>query len=179
MNEMSTNNGTSNVIKEEGAPVVEMTAKEVLEAKAENDAKIAAAIKIEANVRPIEPRNNLLAYASIRIADSFVVDNIKLVAGEKGIMVDMPSIKGADGKYHDIAFPITAAFRTKLNETVIEAYTAAIEKVRNIGEAQRGYAEKPGIRAQLQKGAAMVAARQESARPQPGMAAKQANMEVG
>ena len=178
MNEMNTSNVANGATVNEGSPVVEMTAKEVLEAKAERDAKTAVAIKIEANVRPIEPRNNLVAYASIRIADSFVVDNIKLVAGEKGIMVDMPSIKGADGKYHDIAFPITAAFRTKLNETVIGAYTTAIEKVKNIGEAQKEYAQRPGIMAQIQKGAAMAAAR-EATRPQPGMAAKQANMEVG
>ena len=142
------------------------------------DGKEAAAIKIEANVRPIKPKNNLLAFASLRLADSFVVDNIKVVAGEKGLMVDMPSTRGPDGKYHDIAFPITAAFREKINETVIGAYTAAIEKVRDIGKAQQEYAQKPGIRAQLQKGAEMVAAR-EAARPQPGMAAKRAGMEVG
>ena len=66
------------------------------------------ALKVEANVRPIEPKNNLLAFASIKIADCFVVDNIKVVAGQNGLMVDMPSIKGNDGKYHNIAFPITA-----------------------------------------------------------------------
>ena len=142
------------------------------------DGKDTAIITVEANVRPIKPKNNLLAFASVRLADCFVVDGIKVVAGEKGLMVDMPSTKGLDGKYHDIAFPITAAFREKINEAVIGAYTAAIERVQDIGAAQRAYAEKPGIKAQLQKGAVMAAA-QETARQQPGMAAKHAGMEVG
>ena len=119
--------------------------------------KDSAALKIEANVRPIEPRNNLLAFASVKIADCFVVDNIKVVAGEKGLMVDMPSIKGSDGKYHDIAFPITAGFRKQITGAILEGYAKAVDRVRSISAAQRKYTEKPSIKEQLHAGAEKIA----------------------
>jgi len=157
MSEMAMNSGAGSA-GSEGAAMTGSADKET------------ATIKVEANVRPIEPRNNLLAFASIRIANCFVVDNIKVVAGEKGLMVDMPSIKGNDGKYHNIAFPITADFRKQITGAILEGYTAAIDKVQNIGEAQREYAEKPTIKEQLRAGAEKAAER-ESARPAPQAAA--------
>jgi stage V sporulation protein G len=137
----------------------------------EGTGKEAAAIKVEANVRPIKPINNLVAFASVKIADCFVVDNIKVVAGEKGLMVDMPSVKGGDGKYHDVAFPVTADFRKQINEAIVDGYAAAVDKVRNIGEAQKEYTEKPRIADQLRAGQEKAAAR-DAARPQPEAAAK-------
>jgi stage V sporulation protein G len=143
-------------------------------AKAASTAK-ETAIKVEANVRPIEPRNNLLAFASVKIADCFVVDNIKVVAGEKGLMVDMPSIKGNDGKYHNIAFPITADFRKQIVEAILDGYTAAVDRVHNLGAAQREYTEKPRIKEQLEAGAKMAADR-EAPKPQQEAAAKRAGV---
>jgi len=136
-----------------------------------------AAFKIEANVRPIEPMNNLLAFASVKFADCFVVDNIKVVAGEKGLMVNMPSTKGADGKYHDIAFPITVDFRKHINSVVLDGYAAALDRVRNISTAQREYAEKPTIKEQLRAGAEK-AAESNAQKPAKAAAAKRSGMEM-
>jgi len=147
------------------------------EAMADSGEKVAPAVKIEANVRPIKPINNLLAFASVKIADCFVVDNIKVVAGEKGLMVDMPSIKGSDGKYHDIAFPITADFRKQINSAILEGFTNAVDKVRSIGAAQREYAEKPSIKEQLRAGVEKTA-EQETSRPAKNVAAKRSGMEM-
>ena len=164
MSDMTTNTGAGAANERVSTPEI-----------AANDT---AAIKVEANVRPIEPRNNLLAFASVKIADCFVVDNIKVVAGEKGLMVDMPSIKGNDGKYHDIAFPITADFRKQITGAIIEGYTAAVDKVQNIGEAQREYTEKPSIKEQIRAGAEKAAER-DASKSQRDMAAKKPGMEMG
>ena len=153
----------------------EMTNK--AEAITGNNEKDAGVLKIEANVRPIEPRNNLLAFASVKIADCFVVDNIKIVAGEKGLMVDMPSIKGSDGKYHDIAFPITAGFRRQINSAILDGFTAAVDRVRNIGAAQREYTEKPSIKEQLHAGAEK-GAKDTASRPAKNMGAKHNGVEM-
>ena len=123
-------------------------------------------LKVDANVRLIAPKSNLLAFASVRIEDCFVIDNIKVVAGEKGLFVDMPSAQDANGKYHDICFPITANFREKLNAAVLDGYAAAIEKNVDIGKGQREFADKPGIAERLEAGKAK-AAEHNAARPAP------------
>lgn len=109
-------------------------------------------LKLDVTVRPITPKNNLLAFASVKIADCFVVDNIKIVAGDKGLFVNMPSAQDGKGKFHDVCFPVTADFRQQLQNAVLDGYTAAVEKVQNIGAAQREFTEKPSIKDMLREG---------------------------
>jgi stage V sporulation protein G len=118
-----------------------------------------ADLKLDSNVRLITPKNNLLAFASVKIADCFV-------AGEKGLFVDMPSAQDAKGNYRDICFPVTAAFREKLNTAVLDGYAAAVEKNKDIGKAQREFAEKPGIAERLEAGK-QKAAEYNASRPAP------------
>lgn len=116
-------------------------------------------LKLDVSVRPITPKNNLLAFASVKIADCFVVDNIKIVAGDKGLFVNMPSAQDSKGKFHDVCFPVTADFRQQLQNAILEGYTAAVEKVQNIGAAQREFTEKPSIKDKLREGAKASAER--------------------
>jgi len=116
-------------------------------------------LRLDVSVRPITPMNNLLAFASVKIADCFVVDNIKIVAGEKGLYVNMPSAQDSKGKFHDVAYPITADFRQQLQTAVLDSYAAAVEKVQGIGVAQREFTEKPSIKDQLREGAKASAER--------------------
>lgn len=118
-----------------------------------------APLRLDVNVRPITPKNNLLAFASVKIADCFVVDNIKIVAGENGLFVDMPSAQDSRGKFHDVCFPVTAEFRQQLNSVILEDYVVAVEKVQGIGEAQREFTEKPSIKDQFREGAKASAMR--------------------
>jgi len=111
-------------------------------------------MKLDASVRLIEPKNNLLAVASVTFDDCFVVKGIKVVAGEKGLFVDMPSAQDASGNYHDLAHPITGAFRERLNSAVMDGYNAALEKNHTIGKAQREFADKPPIADRLAAGKA-------------------------
>jgi len=139
---------------------------------AQDDKSAGEDLKLDPTVRLITPKNNLLAFASVKIADCFVVDNIKIVAGEKGLFVDMPSAQDANGKYHNIAFPVTAAFREKLNAAILDGYDAAVEKAQSIGEAQRGYAKKPPIADRLAAGKEKAAAHN-AAKPAPDISRKQ------
>ncbi len=85
-------------------------------------------VKLDVRAYPIEnPKGNVIAFASVTIADVFAVHNIRIVNGEKGPFVAMPQIK-ANGEYRDICFPVTAALRTQLNEAVLNAYADALEK---------------------------------------------------
>ena len=128
-------------------------------------------LKLDVNVRPITPKNNLLAFASVKINDCFVVDGVKIVAGEKGLFVDMPSVQDKQGTYHDVCFPITADFREKLQSAVLDGYAAAVEKVQGISAAHREYTEKPSFTGKLREGAEKAAERAASA-PQRDVAAK-------
>ena len=64
----------------------------------------------------------LKAYAAITFDDVFVVHNLRIVKGEKGLMVCMPSRKKSDGTFKDIAHPITNEFRSELEKVVLDAY---------------------------------------------------------
>jgi len=136
-----------------------------------------AGLKLDVNVRPITPKNNLLAFASVKIADCFVVDGIKIVAGEKGLFVDMPSVQDSKGKFHDICFPVTADFRSQLNNAVLDGYVAAVEKVQGIGEAQREFTERTPIKDRLREGA-KAAAEHNAAAPKAPDAPKRAEAAI-
>ena len=76
----------------------------------------------DVRVRKMLKESNLKAVASITIDDDFVVHDIKVVEGEKGLFIAMPSRKAADGKYRDIAHPINSATRSNIQEIVLDAY---------------------------------------------------------
>ncbi len=70
----------------------------------------------------------LKAFASVTFDDCFVVRNMKLVAGEKGVFLCMPSRKMQDGTHKDIVHPITQEFRQYLQEHVLQAYEEELAK---------------------------------------------------
>ena len=64
----------------------------------------------------------LKAYAAITFDNVFVVHNLRIVKGDRGLMVCMPSKKKNDGTFKDIAHPITNEFRSELEKVVLGAY---------------------------------------------------------
>lgn len=62
------------------------------------------------------------AVVSITLDDEFVVHDIKVIEGEKGLFIAMPSRKAADGEYRDIAHPINSATRNEIQEIVLRKY---------------------------------------------------------
>lgn len=61
------------------------------------------------------------AVVSITIDDEFVVHDIKVIEGEKGLFIAMPSRKANDGEYRDIAHPINSATRENIQNMILES----------------------------------------------------------
>lgn len=75
------------------------------------------------------PKNNLKGFATVTLDDELVLTGIKIIKGNKGLFLGMPSTYWeSDEEYHDIFFPVTADFREELTDAVIEAYEEADEK---------------------------------------------------
>lgn len=79
----------------------------------------------DVRVRKIDKEGKMRAVVSVTIDDEFVVHDIKVIEGEKGLFIAMPSRKSADGEYRDIAHPINTATRDRLQTIVLEAYEKA------------------------------------------------------
>ena len=82
----------------------------------------------DVRVRKIEKEGKMKAIVSITIDNEFVVHDIKVIEGEKGLFIAMPSRKAADGEYRDIAHPINSGARDMIQSVILERYaTAALE----------------------------------------------------
>ena len=124
-------------------------------------------LKLDVTVRPIEPKGNLVAFASIKFNDAFVVEDFKVLQSDKGLFVGMPSKpdKGSKTGYRDTAKPITKEFRAELTGAVVSAYHAEVEKLQARATAVAA-PEKQSIPEQLAEGAKQ-AAKDNAARPAP------------
>ena len=67
------------------------------------------------------------AVVLITIDDEFVVHDIKIIEGEKGLFIAMPSRKASDGEYRDIAHPINSDTRVAIQNLILDRYKAEIE----------------------------------------------------
>ena len=68
------------------------------------------------------------AVVSITLDDEFVVHDIKVIEGDKGLFIAMPSKKTADGEYKDIAHPINSATRDSIQQMILEKYESMQEE---------------------------------------------------
>ncbi len=78
-------------------------------------------------IRSVEKEGKMKAVVSITIDDEFVVHDIKIIEGEKGMFIAMPSRKAADGEYRDIAHPINTATRERLQNMILSKYQETLE----------------------------------------------------
>ena len=81
----------------------------------------------DVRVRKVAKDGKMKAVVSITIDDQFVVHDIKVIEGEKGLFIAMPSRKAADGEYRDIAHPINSATRDSIQTLILEKYKEAME----------------------------------------------------
>ena len=80
----------------------------------------------DVRIRRVEKEGKMKAVVSITIDEEFVVHDIKVIEGEKGLFIAMPSKKATDGEYRDIAHPINSETRDLIQKTVLEAYDKAM-----------------------------------------------------
>jgi len=82
------------------------------------------------NVRKIEKEGSRMkGIASVLLDDSFAVHDIRIIEGEKGLFIAMPSKKTPTGDYRDIAHPINPEVRSMFEEEILKAYNEAEDPV--------------------------------------------------
>ena len=82
----------------------------------------------DVRVRKVNTEGKMKAVVSITIDDEFVVHDIKVIDGEKGLFIAMPSRKASDGEYRDIAHPINSETRERIQREIIEKYELALSE---------------------------------------------------
>ena len=76
----------------------------------------------DVRIRKVEKEGKMKAVVSITIDEEFVVHDIKIIEGEKGLFIAMPSRKAADGEYRDIAHPFNSDTRDRIQNLILEKY---------------------------------------------------------
>ncbi len=71
--------------------------------------------------------NQLKAFVNIVIDDAFIIRNIKVIEGDNGLFVAMPSRRVSSGEYRDIAHPINTETRNMIERVIIEKYKEVLQ----------------------------------------------------
>lgn len=79
-------------------------------------------------VRKITKEGKLKAIVSITLDNEFVVHDIKVIEGEKGLFIAMPSKKSTDGEFRDIAHPINSSTRETIQSIILDRYQKSLEE---------------------------------------------------
>lgn len=79
----------------------------------------------DVRVRKVTKEGKMKAVVSITLDNEFAVHDIKVIEGEKGLFIAMPSRKAADGEYRDIAHPINSETRERIQSIILEKYEIA------------------------------------------------------
>ena len=80
----------------------------------------------DVRVRKITKEGRMKAIVSITLDNEFVVHDIKVIEGEKGLFIAMPSKKSADGEFRDIAHPINSSTRENIQSVILQKYKESL-----------------------------------------------------
>ena len=80
----------------------------------------------DVRLKKVTKEGKMKAVVSITIDDEFAVHDIKVIEGEKGLFIAMPSRKAADGDYRDIAHPINQTTRERIQSLILAEYDKAL-----------------------------------------------------
>ena len=83
----------------------------------------------DVRIRKVDKEGKMKAVVSITIDNEFVVHDIKIIEGEKGLFIAMPSRKATDGEYRDIAHPISSSTREMLQNLILSKYQELEEDI--------------------------------------------------
>ncbi len=90
----------------------------------------------EVKVYPVQESGRLKAYATIVFDNCFIVRDLKVIEGHKGLFVSMPSRRRKDGTFRDIAHPLNTDMRADIEKKIVEEYNKVVT-----GESEPGYDE--------------------------------------
>lgn len=89
----------------------------------------------DVRLRKVDTDGRMRAIASITLNDQFVIHDIRVIEGNDGLFVAMPSKRTPDGEFRDVAHPINSDARSKVQEAILAAYHEAGEKEPVLEEA--------------------------------------------
>ena len=84
----------------------------------------------DVRVRKVAKEGKMKAVVSVTFDDVFVVHDIKVIDGDKGLFIAMPSRRAGDGEYRDIAHPINSDMRDRLQSEILAKYEEAVKESR-------------------------------------------------
>lgn len=84
----------------------------------------------DVRIRMITEASKMKAVASVTFDDEFVVHDIKIIDGQNGLFIAMPSKRLGDGDYRDIAHPLSSAVRERIKTAILSAYDKALAEHR-------------------------------------------------
>ncbi|MBR2560763.1 MAG: septation regulator SpoVG [Eubacterium sp.] len=82
----------------------------------------------DVRVRKVTKEGKMKAVVSITLDNEFVVHDIKVIEGEKGLFIAMPSRKMTDGEYRDIAHPINSQTRDRIQNIILEKFDEVMQQ---------------------------------------------------
>ncbi|MFC1887809.1 septation regulator SpoVG [Candidatus Cloacimonadota bacterium] len=91
----------------------------------------------------IRESNQLKAFVNIVIDDAFIIRNIKVIEGQNGLFVAMPSRRVSTGEYRDIAHPINTETRNEIEKIIIDKYKEVLQEALSSANSQETDKELP------------------------------------
>jgi stage V sporulation protein G len=79
----------------------------------------------DVRIRKVTGEGKLKAYVTVTFENAFVIHNVKVIEGENGVFIAMPSRKTKNGEYKDVAHPINSEFRAQMQERILKEYDEA------------------------------------------------------
>jgi len=76
----------------------------------------------EVKVYPVQESGRLKAYATVVFDNCFIIRDLKVIEGDKGFFVSMPSRRRKDGSFRDIVHPLDSQTRTLIEDSIINEY---------------------------------------------------------
>lgn len=77
----------------------------------------------EVRVFPVKDDEKLKAFVSIVLDNCFIISDIKIINGNKGLFISMPSKKRKDGTFRDIAHPLNSQTRKEMEDIILDKYS--------------------------------------------------------
>ena len=82
----------------------------------------------DVRVRKVDKEGKMKAVVSITIDQEFVIHDIKVIEGDRGLFIAMPSKRTADGEFRDIAHPINSDTRENIQKIILESYEKSLSE---------------------------------------------------
>lgn len=96
----------------------------------------------DVRIRKIAKEGKMKAVVSITLDGEFVVHDIKVIEGDNGLFIAMPSRRSADGEYRDVAHPIKSETREVIQNVIMEAYDKFLAEDNSSEESDEGSSEE-------------------------------------